>query len=144
VDRFSINRLILSDNALGSQAMISWPEAGAVINEAAALVRAYGYELGFWPVPLCVFRGDNAAFVEREVRRHARRHSVRSSLRYLDPVLASGTSIGRSSGRSSCAERAEPDVCDKCCYNTVCGGIEDWYYERFGTTGLGLDSRESA
>jgi MoaA/NifB/PqqE/SkfB family radical SAM enzyme len=140
VDRFSINRLILSDNARETGAMVSWLEAEPAINEAAALVRRYGYQLWFWPVPLCVFRGENAKFVDAEVRRYQRTRSVRASLRYLDPLVASGTTIGRSSS----AARAFPDVCRNCSYNRVCGGIEDWYHERFGAMGLGLERREPA
>lgn len=137
VDRFSVNRLILSENALGARAMVAWPQAAEAINEAARLVLQYGYELCYWPVPLCVFRDENAVFVEDEVRRYARAGSVQSKLRYLDPLVASGTAVGTTShGR-----RALPDVCRSCRYVSVCGGIEDWYYERFGTTGLGLSAQ---
>jgi MoaA/NifB/PqqE/SkfB family radical SAM enzyme len=138
VDRFSINRLILSDNARASQAMVSWPEAAAAVNEAAALVRQHGYELWFWPVPLCVFHGDNARFVEAQVRRYVRRRVVPSTVRYLDPVVVSGKVVGRSSR----AARVVPDVCRSCSYQHVCAGIEDWYYDRFGAAGLGLECRE--
>lgn len=140
VDRFSINRLILSDHARSSGAMVAWPEAAAAVNEAAALVREYGYELWFWPVPLCVFRGENAAFVEAELQRHLRRPRAPSQVRYLDPIVASGKVLGR----SSCAARAVPEACRGCDYRQLCGGIEDWYYDRFGAAGLGLERRELA
>src|SRR5207248_10399041 len=45
VDKFSLNRLILSENARGTNATVSWPEAAPAINEAARLIRRYGYEL---------------------------------------------------------------------------------------------------
>jgi MoaA/NifB/PqqE/SkfB family radical SAM enzyme len=135
VDRFSINRLILSDNAREAQAMVSWSEAKAAINEAAALVRQYGYELWFWPVPLCIFHGDNARFVEAQVRRYIREGAAPSTVRYLDPVVVSRKAVKRSTS----AGRASPDVCRSCIYQPVCGGVEDWYYERFGTTGLGCE-----
>ena len=137
---FSINRLILSDNAREAQAAVSWSEAAPAVNEAATLVRQYGYELWFWPVPLCVFHGNNAPFIEAQVRRYVRRRTARSSVRYLDPVVVSPLIVGRSSS----AARASPAVCQNCIYQSVCGGVEDWYYERFGAAGLGLDCREPA
>ena len=145
IDKFSINRLILSDNARGTEAMVAWPEASRAINEAAALVRELNYDLGFWPVPLCVFRGDNAAFIDGEVKRQLRRRrTVRSNLRYLDPLVASGTPLRRTTRKSSCAARALPEVCENCRYRSMCGGIEGWYYERFGAVGLGLECGEGA
>jgi hypothetical protein len=135
VDRFSINRLILSENARGTDAMVPWPEAAPAINAATTMMRQHGYDVAFWPVPLCVFRGDNAKFVAAEVRRAVRRPSARPNLRYLDPVVAAG----KTTGRSSCAELARPRVCDSCRYQPICGGVEDWYYERFGAAGLGLE-----
>jgi MoaA/NifB/PqqE/SkfB family radical SAM enzyme len=135
VDRFSINRLILSENAREAQAMVSWSEASAAINEAAALVRQYDYELWFWPVPLCVFHGDNARFVEAQVRRYVRKRTAPSTVRYLDPVVASRKVVGRSTQ----AGPASPDVCRSCVYQPVCGGVEDWYYKRFGAVGLGCE-----
>ena len=145
VDKFSINRLILSDNARATDAMVAWPEASHAINVAAALVRELGYELCFWPVPLCVFRGDNAAFVEAEVKRQVPRRSVASNLRYLDPLVASGTTLRQTTARkSSDAARALPQVCRNCRYSSMCGGIEEWYHERFGAAGLGLECGERA
>ena len=141
VDTFSINRLILSDNARETDASVAWPEAASAINDAATVVRALGYELCFWPVPLCVFRGENAAYVESAVRRQMRRRNVRSTLRYLDPVMASGIALKPTRGARPSADRALPDVCRSCRYNSACGGIEEWYYDRFGDTGLGLEDR---
>lgn len=136
VDKFSLNRLILSERARAIDAMVSWPEAAAAINEAATLIRRYGYKLWFWPVPLCVFDADNASFVDAEVRRYVRRRPVRPSFRYLDPVVASGKDVARPSSFGACAA---PDVCQRCQYKSVCGGVEDWYYARFGAEGLGLE-----
>jgi MoaA/NifB/PqqE/SkfB family radical SAM enzyme len=135
VDTFSINRLILSNKARVAGATVSWAEAGPAINEAARLIREYGYELCFWPVPLCVFRGDNATFVEGEVRRRQGQRNVRSNVRYLDSVVVQGESTGGTYG----AKPAQPVVCETCPYQAACGGIEDWYYERFGTAGIGLE-----
>jgi MoaA/NifB/PqqE/SkfB family radical SAM enzyme len=137
VDGFSINRLILSNKALDAEATVSWAEAGPAINESARLIREYGYELHFWPVPLCVFRGDIAALVESEVQRRRRRRNVRSNLRYLDPVTTSRRSTEGTCGASS----AHPQVCDGCPYENICGGVEEWYFEKFGSTGLGLEYR---
>jgi MoaA/NifB/PqqE/SkfB family radical SAM enzyme len=137
IDRFSINRLIRSDNARETEAAVAWPEASPAINAATTLIRQYGCDVSFWPVPLCVFRGDNAKFVEAEVRRAVRRPTTRSSLRYLDPLVAAG----KTAGRSSCAVLAQPRVCDSCRYQPICGGVEDWYYQRFGAAGLGLERR---
>ena len=135
VDMFSIHRLILSNNARDAEAMVSWTEAGPAINEAARLIREYGFELWFWPVPLCVYRGEIAALVEREVRRRRRRRNVPSSVRYLDPLVGC-----RATMEDFQAKPAVPEVCKSCRYNSACGGIEDWYYERFGAAGLGLDT----
>jgi sulfatase maturation enzyme AslB (radical SAM superfamily) len=140
VRQFSINRLILSDNAAAADAMVSWSEAAAAINEATALMREYGCDVCFWPVPLCVFHGDNRTYVESEIRRQLRRASKPSRFRYLDPLVAAGTT----GGKSSRAARAQPDVCSSCRYDRVCLGVEDWYFSRFGTDGLGLEPREQA
>jgi hypothetical protein len=141
VDQFSINRLIYSDNASASQAMVSWREAADAINEAAKLIRRYGYALCFWPVPLCVFRGGNARFVDAQVRRHVAHPGVRFALRYLDPLVASGAIVATASPG---AALAAPKVCQECHYRPVCGGIEQEYHDRFGAEGLGFASRAPA
>jgi MoaA/NifB/PqqE/SkfB family radical SAM enzyme len=141
VDKFSLNRLILSERARASDAMVSWSEAAAAINKAATLIRRYGYNLWFWPVPLCVFDEDNASFVDAEVRRYIRRGAVRPNFRYLDPVVASRKDVAQSPPLGA---RAAPDVCQRCQYKLICGGVEDWHYTRFGTEGLGLKRRASA
>jgi MoaA/NifB/PqqE/SkfB family radical SAM enzyme len=134
VDAFSINRLILSNKANDAEAMVAWHEAAQAINEAAQAILQLGYQLYFWPVPLCIFRGDIANFVAGEVQLRRSERKARSKLRYLDPVTADASLRGASG-----AKPAHPDVCTGCHYATACGGLEEWYLERFGTTGLGLE-----
>jgi MoaA/NifB/PqqE/SkfB family radical SAM enzyme len=135
VDEFSINRLIYSDNALASEAMVSWAEATPAVNEAVEVARGYGYPVNFWPVPLCVFKGKNQRFVEAQMRGLAPGQMVRSTLRYLDPVVASA---GSHIGGASSAELAAPKVCRTCAYQAACGGVEREYVVRFGEDGLGF------
>jgi MoaA/NifB/PqqE/SkfB family radical SAM enzyme len=137
IDAFSLNRLILSDNAGRVDASISWEEARQSINESARLVRSYGYELVFTPMPLCIFDDDNAAFVRREI--DARRARIAAGLqpaawdfRYLDPVVASG---GATDARST-ARAALPSPCLHCDYIFDCGRVEGWYVRRHGLAGL--------
>ena len=135
VDEFSINRLIYSDNALASEAMVSWGEAAPAVNEAAEVARGYGYQINVWPVPLCVFKQQNQRFVEAQVRGLEPGQMVRSTLRYLDPVVASAVS---QSGGVSRGEMAAPKVCRTCTYQGLCGGVEREYVDRFGEAGLGF------
>lgn len=133
VDAFSLNRLILSDNAANTHATISWADARDSINEAARLVRQFGYELEFSAMPLCVFEADNAEYVRRQTLREAvRLDSRRWELRYFDPVLAAGQ-LPTTSSRSPLA-LLEP--CMRCDYLSVCGRVEDWYAARYGSSGL--------
>ena len=136
VDSFSLNRLLLSDDARASDAPVSYAEARASINEAARLAREGGYELRFDSLPLCVFDGDNAAYVRE------RTGSVVSAadgdgeaaerFRYLDPFVAA-----RVEPQSSLVERrAWPAPCRTCAYGRSCRGVAEWYVERFGAAGL--------
>ena len=133
VDAFSLNRLILSDNATDADATVSWADAGPAINEAARLIRHYGYELEFSAMPLCVFEGDNAEFVRAQTLREAIRFdSRRWEMRYFDPLLA----VGDTPTKSSRGPLSLPDVCMRCDYLSVCGRVEDWYAQRYGAAGL--------
>jgi MoaA/NifB/PqqE/SkfB family radical SAM enzyme len=139
VDEFSFNRLILSDHARGTEAAVSWQEARQPLNEAARLVLQYGYRLIFGAIPLCVFADEIAEHVRGETlptieRLKCGEESSRWNFRYLDPYVAAG----ENGGKSSRSNLAFPDLCQGCDYLHVCGRVEDWYVERFGTQGLGM------
>jgi MoaA/NifB/PqqE/SkfB family radical SAM enzyme len=133
VDSFSLNRLILSDNAVDADATISWADAAPAINETVRLVRQFGYELEFAAMPLCVFNDDNAEFVRNEILHTPPRSDSRAwEMRYFDPLVASGTPPQKSSRRPL----ALPLECVQCDYLSACGRVESWYTERYGTAGL--------
>jgi MoaA/NifB/PqqE/SkfB family radical SAM enzyme len=137
IDAISLNRLILSESAQDVEATISWEEARPSINESARLIREFGYELRYEALPLCLFDGDNAAFIrERTTRKLAR---IAAGLeprtwqfRYFDPVLAAGRTLGR----TSLVPVALPDLCVRCDYFSVCARVEEWYVRRYGLAGL--------
>ncbi len=137
VDAFSLNRLILSQHAVAADATISWEAARASINESTHLVRAYGYDLVFGAIPLCLFEGENARYVRTALARHAERiaHGLEPAAwrtRYLDPALPSA-----SGGEEvPVARLALPDPCLPCDYLPVCGRVESWYVRRYRTAGL--------
>jgi hypothetical protein len=131
VDAFSLNRLILSENARTADAAISWADARSSINESARLARTLGYELLFSALPLCVFEGDNATYVSREVGRRPV-ESAAWELRYFDALVKTG----QPDGGDVRARIALPDACLNCDYLDVCGRVEGWYVRRFGTAGL--------
>jgi MoaA/NifB/PqqE/SkfB family radical SAM enzyme len=131
VDSFSVERLILSEDAKAASAEISWAEAGPSVNASAELVRALGYELRFDAVPLCVFTEDNAVHVRARLSGSTRpRESPRQ--RYLDPYVAAGLQPEVQPPK----RRALPDPCVPCAYRNRCGRVERWYLERYGTAGL--------
>jgi MoaA/NifB/PqqE/SkfB family radical SAM enzyme len=133
IDTFSVNRLILSDNAQGVGAAISWAEARPAVNAAMHAAREYGYAFDFWSVPLCLFERDNAAYVGRRVRRQLRAKTRQPRVRYLDPIGTSDDIL-----EEPCQDEiVVPRVCRSCDYKNVCGGIEDWHQELFGQAGLG-------
>jgi MoaA/NifB/PqqE/SkfB family radical SAM enzyme len=133
VDSFSLNRLILSDNAAAVDATISWAEAAASVNEAARLVRSFGYDLAFSAMPMCIWDADNIEFAHTELFRSTREFdSRRTEMRYLDPLVANG----QVPTRTSRSPLACPTVCMDCDYLSMCGRVEDWYLERYGTAGL--------
>jgi MoaA/NifB/PqqE/SkfB family radical SAM enzyme len=133
VDAFSVNRLILSDNAQGASAAISWAEARPAVNAAMRAARDYGYAFDFWSVPLCLFERDNAAYVGRRVRRQLRAKTRQPRVRYLDPIGTSDDIL-----EEACQDAiVVPRVCRSCDYKNVCGGIEDWHHAMFGQAGLG-------
>jgi MoaA/NifB/PqqE/SkfB family radical SAM enzyme len=138
VDAFSLNRLILSQHAAAVDAAISWEMARASINESARLIRAYGYELVFGAIPLCLFEGDNALYVRdalaRRVERIARGVEPATwRTRYLDPALPRAPD---GEVEVPVARLALPDPCLPCDYLSVCGRVESWYVRRYGTAGL--------
>lgn len=131
VDAFSLNRLILSADAASADAAISWAEAAGPINEAASLARSLGYVVRLEALPLCVYEDENAeaarAWVAQE---RAAGHRPRR-MRYFDPTLAGGEPVG-----DLTTPLALPPVCRTCDYLAYCGGVEQWYTERFGVSGL--------
>lgn len=132
VDAISLNPLLLSEDARAADAAISWDEARESTNQSATLIRRFGYELRHEVVPLCVFDGDNAERVRREVVARLQSTSpAPHAFRYIDPVIAAhggGPSFGPPS--------PVLPLCDGCDYVAVCGRVEQWYVERFGTSGL--------
>jgi len=137
IDAVSLNRLILSDNARAVDATISWDEARPAINEVAGLVRDHGYELVFGAIPLCLFEGDNAVFVQDQIARLRERmmmglEPIPRDFRYFDPVVAAGLRVHSPSSSSL----ATPAPCRSCAYLDTCGRVEDWYMERYGHAGL--------
>jgi MoaA/NifB/PqqE/SkfB family radical SAM enzyme len=136
IDAFSLNRLILSDNARNADATISWVEAHSSINESARLVRTFGYQLVFHSIPLCLFEGDNAVYVSRELDARSARVAAGLEpagweLRYFDPMVRGGQEA-----EGVRARLALPDPCLTCEYFDFCGRVEGWYVRRFGTAGL--------
>lgn len=131
VDVISLNRLILSQDAVAADATISWEEARPSINETATLARQLGYQLRFDSMPLCVFDGANADHARLFVHQVAGSASVRRGFRYLDPVVAAGRLL-----QSVGAPAALPVPCVGCDYVTACQRVEEWYVDRFGSTGL--------
>lgn len=143
VDAISLNRLILSSTARETDACISWEEARPAINETARLVREAGFDLLFEAIPLCVFEGENAAFVKEQVGRSRARIAAGLEpaswrMRYFDPFLAAG----RIPQGSSLAPVALPLPCMRCEYLNSCGRVEDWYVRRYGHAGLRTIPRE--
>jgi uncharacterized Fe-S cluster-containing radical SAM superfamily protein len=121
IDSFSLNRLVMSSDALASNAPISWATARGPVNECARLARQLGYRLEFASLPLCVFDAGNAPPVIEE-RTHF-------EYRYLDPVLpASDLGVPRRS--------ALPDVCLGCALSSTCGRVDRDYLRLFGEEGL--------
>ncbi len=132
VDTFSLNRLLLSQDALASQAPISYAEAREPINETARLVRELGYTLAFDSLPLCVFDGDNADWVRTQVRPGAGPPDAGERFLYFDPYVAAGAEPES----SLVQRRALPDPCLSCDYLAACRRVEGWYVRRFGFAGL--------
>lgn len=134
VDAFSLNRLILSEDAAVVDATVSWAEARPSINASATLIRELGYELRHQSLPLCVYEGDNEDYVRAYVRE--RLNGPAESLappefRYIDPRTVAGRTA-----ESFGAPVALPNLCFGCHYLAVCGRVEEWYVERYGTAGL--------
>jgi MoaA/NifB/PqqE/SkfB family radical SAM enzyme len=131
VDSVSLERLILSEDAKAAQAEISWADASPSINTAADLVQSFGYDLRYEAVPLCVYTGDNAAYVRKQLE-SSNRSNEPMRQRYLDPYVAAGMRAEESPPR----RRALPDPCAMCAYRNPCGRVERWYLRRFGVEGL--------
>jgi MoaA/NifB/PqqE/SkfB family radical SAM enzyme len=133
VDVISLNRLILSEDAVAADATISWEEARSSINETATLSRELGYQLRFDSMPLCVFDGPNADHVRLSLQaaQHAGPPPAPRAFRYLDPVIAAGRSL-----QSVGAPTAMPPPCAGCEYVSACRRVEEWYVERYGSSGL--------
>jgi len=132
IDAISLNRLILSSDALGADAPISWSEARASINESASLIREGGLELIFGSIPLCVFEGENASFVREQLIRMATSRPTRWQTRYLDATV----SIQGSGLSSDHAKLALPEPCLLCDCLSECRRVEAWYVSRYGDAGL--------
>lgn len=137
IDAVSLNRLILSEHASRTDATISWAEARPSINESARLIRAFGYELRFAAIPLCLFDEDNATFVsdamaQRTAHIAAGLEPSGWETRYFDVFEAAGEDL-EPDFRSGVAL---PAPCVGCAYLPVCGRVEQWYVQRYGTDGL--------
>lgn len=137
IDAFSLNRLILSDDAKEVTATVSWADARESINETARLVRKFGYELIFGAIPLCVFEKDNAEFIREQLGLqpgYATSGPAPETWRqlYLDPVTVS-ESIDRLPVASS---PALPACCLFCDYVSICKRVEPWYLQQYGNEGL--------
>jgi MoaA/NifB/PqqE/SkfB family radical SAM enzyme len=130
IDSFSLQRLILSEDAKAADAEISWADAAPAINDSAALARDLGYEVRLDGIPLCVYEGANAEHVRQQLLAPDRAAEP-VTRRYLDPYVAAGRPEMAPPRR-----RAMPDVCVACAYRNVCGRVERWYLKAFGTAGL--------
>jgi hypothetical protein len=135
IDRVSINRLILSEEADAAGAAVRWGDARDAINETAALVLAAGWTLGYEAVPLCQFDGAVAGWVARAADERLAGLAVRPGrrFRYLDPYVAAGLPVP---GASSRVPLATPAPCSGCDYLAVCSPVEEWYVDRFGDSDL--------
>jgi MoaA/NifB/PqqE/SkfB family radical SAM enzyme len=133
VDSFSLNHLVLSQDALDADAQVSWAEARASVNECARLVRGLGYGLDASTVPLCVFDPDTIGpALEAAVRLHVAAGGTaaeRFEYRYLDPLVPSDDPGPRT-------RAALPDVCVGCRLSNWCVRVERGYIHRFGVDGL--------
>lgn len=137
VSAVSLTRLQLSENAARAEAAVSWAEARASINEAARLVHEAGYQLLFDTLPLCVFEGENAAYVRAELVRRAARVAAglepgRRAMRYLDATVPAGRALPHEYGQRPLL----PEPCQVCDYFSRCRRVESWEIERFGLAGL--------
>lgn len=132
IDFLSITRLQLSQNADRSDSAISWAEARADVNESFRLARETGFHLLYETIPLCVFDGENAAFIQHDLLRQAGTHAPRYVSRYFDATVPSGIHV--------LPPRKHPPVlpepCIRCDYFRLCRRVEPWEVERFGVTGL--------
>ena len=132
VDAISLNRLILSRDAVDAGAAVSWAQARAAVNETARLIREHGFEFRYEAVPLCVYAGDNAAFVAAAVaRRRSLGPAAKPALRYLDPRSAAGQIVGELRDPLGL-----PRACRVCDLLPHCGRVEQWYLDLFGTDGI--------
>jgi len=131
VDSFSLNHLILSQDALSADAPVSWSVARESVNECARLVRELGATLDCADVPLCVFDEDNAgpAVAAAADPRTVGFGANHFQYRYLDPLVPDGTPSPRH-------RAALPDVCLGCAVSGLCARVERGYLQRFGQRGL--------
>jgi MoaA/NifB/PqqE/SkfB family radical SAM enzyme len=130
-DSVSLNRLILSREAGATAAAVPWSEARASANECLTLLRASEIRPAIEALPLCIWEGENARWVAARLAA-ARPPRSASSLRYLDPFTAVGKRVHGAPPR----DIAATDACDRCELIGRCGGVEQWYVDRFGEAGL--------
>ncbi len=132
VDDVSLNPLILSDHAHAAGSAVSLAEARDGVNEVARLARAHGFTFLHGGIPLCLFEGDNAAFVRAAVERRQGTPGPWEECRYLEPAH-----LPMEKGPPGNAPSRElPLPCRGCDYLPACQRVPDWYLERFGTAGL--------
>lgn len=135
IDAVSLNRVILSEDAEAAGAPMRWGDARDAINDAAARVLAAGWDLGYEAVPFCQFEGDVADWVGHAAdnRLAGLIDGPQHEFRYLDPYTAAGVPVP---WESSHVPVATPGCCLGCHYLGVCGQVEQWYADRFGTSDL--------
>jgi wyosine [tRNA(Phe)-imidazoG37] synthetase (radical SAM superfamily) len=134
IDAISLNRLVLSNDAVRADSTVSWEEARTSVNESATLIRKFGYRLIFRSIPLCVFAGHNASFVRKQMFAENANSSSGSRWKtlYLDPLVSSDNS-GLSSDQSHAPLAGPCIICD---YLPHCQRVESWYLDRYGDGGL--------